>query len=129
MRAGIALDHEPAVTAAAVIPVFPERPRRIVTQIDIVEQRRIDVGTGHGGIGPLSRRIAEIAECGSVAGSAKRAGDTHGASMQVRLGALALFVDEVPGAESVEPEMKCRRMRRVARDQMGEDKSRSGRGL
>src|SRR5450432_1382674 len=129
MRAGIALDHEPAVTAGPVIPVFPEEPRRVVTQIDIVVQRRFDVGAGDGGVGPLWRGIAEIAEFGCVSGSTERAGDAHGASMQVRLGALALFVDEVPGAKPVETQVRSRRVWRVTRDQMGEGKSGSGRGL
>src|SRR5260370_2334072 len=101
MRVGTALDGEPGVAAGPVIPIFPERPRRVVTQIDIVVQRCIDVGTGHGGVGPLWLGIAEIAEFGGVAGSTKWAGDTHCASMQGRLGALAPFFDEVPAAGSV----------------------------
>ena len=46
--------------------------------------------------------------------------------MQVRLGALAFFVDHGAAAEAVEAEPRRFLVRLVARDQMGEDQPEAG---
>src|SRR5690348_11544391 len=75
MGAGIARDDEPGPAAGGVVPVFLERPRRIVAQIDVFKKRALCSGVIR--IWPPHAGIAEIGKLARVALTAAGAGNSH----------------------------------------------------
>ncbi len=114
-----------------MIPELLMRPRRIFAEVDgLVELRRRirsrRIGAGHG--------VAEIREFADIAWAAEGTWDAHGwvpvsRSMQIGLGALAFFVNQVAGPETVEAIGCGERMRLVARQQVSETPARGRRCL
>jgi hypothetical protein len=118
MRSRIANDYDPGTTTRAVMPIFALESRRIIALVNISSHRALGQSVR---VGPLDGRVAEIAELLCVAGSAMGAGEAHriesyARSVKVRLGAHALFVDEMARRESVEAITGGGGVRLVGRD-------------
>ena len=85
-----------------MVPKLLMRPGRVVPQVHEFEE--LPLGVRRPKEPDASRSIAKIGEFVHVAFTAEGAWDPHRkASVQVRLGALALLVDERAGGEAVEP--------------------------
>jgi hypothetical protein len=87
----------------------------IITQIHGFEER-----AGRRRVGSLNTRVAEIRELGRLSLPAEWTSNTHVASVQIRLRALALLVDHRAPREAIEPKRTCDNVRFVAGNQMRE---------
>ena len=96
--AHVARHTKPAAAPGRMIPNIRLRAGKIVAQIDVIVKGAFRVGRRR--VGPLLRGIAAIGEFLGVARAAIGTGDL--ASVQIRLRANSLFIDDMAGAEAVE---------------------------
>src|ERR1700734_3885985 len=125
MRAGVALDNQPRLAPGAVIPKLGMLTERVVADVNVSVEGIDRVEAIR--IGAHRLGIAEITELAQVACAAMGAGNTHGRSVQVRLRTREALVDDIHAGEAVDRKRGGGRMRLVARKQMSEAKTGTGR--
>ena len=118
MGPGVASDQKPAMAAGPVVPILAMYTGWIVARIEVIgESFRWRRPTR---VGAPWRCVAEVGKFLVAALAAIGTGNSHVRSVQVRLGALAFFVDHRARGKTIETERRVQDMGFVAGDHMRE---------